>query len=151
VAPDAHSRGYNYSPPRRNSYHPYSYPSPQVSRGNRHHLVDPYTLDYPAPFKQFAEWFRHTYPGQTADDDATDKANSENDSSDPKPKMMKVRHEKYKKALAATQVNNAFADHTSSYSSKSHSSRFYLIITKSHRGSSSDTIPLRLTSTCVIG
>lgn len=88
LIPDAHSRGYGYSPPRRRA------------------PPDPHTFDYPASLKQYAEWFRYFYPQQAIEEDNADKAAEQEAGDGSKPRNgIKSKWEKYKKDFAATQVS----------------------------------------------
>jgi hypothetical protein len=56
--------------------------------------------------KQYAEWFRHTFPDQAAEEDAADKAAEQAAGDGSKPRNgLKTKWEKYKKEFAANQVS----------------------------------------------
>jgi hypothetical protein len=98
--PDAHSRAYGYSSPRRGLTAPFP-PS-------RRAPADPHTFDYPASLKQYAEWFRFYYPQQAIDEDNADKAAEHEAGDGSKPRNgIKSKWEKYKKDFAASQVSNS--------------------------------------------
>ncbi|EJD54073.1 hypothetical protein AURDEDRAFT_110707 [Auricularia subglabra TFB-10046 SS5] len=101
---DTHTRSRAYSPNRDRRY--------GMGNGRRREFADPYAMDSPASFKQFAEWFRHTYPTQTTEDDIADKIAA--DANEQKPKMMRVRYEKYKKEFHCRQVQTLFDYHRKS-------------------------------------
>ncbi|KAH7102977.1 hypothetical protein BKA62DRAFT_616893 [Auriculariales sp. MPI-PUGE-AT-0066] len=98
---DAHSRSRAYSPNRRFG------PSNGGGRGRQ--LPDPYQMDSPATFKQFAEWFRHTFPRETSEDDIADKIAADNNET--KPKGMRTRYERYKKEFHCRQVQTLYDYH----------------------------------------
>ncbi|THU77369.1 hypothetical protein K435DRAFT_974000 [Dendrothele bispora CBS 962.96] len=100
---DTHSRGYGYSPTRRG-----------LPPGRRQ-PPDPYTFDYPASLKQYADWFRYFFPQQAQEEDNADKAaeHEANDGSKPR-NGIKSRWEKYKKEFAASQLQTMFDHHKKS-------------------------------------
>ena len=68
--------------------------------------MDPHTLDFPASLKQYAEWFRYTYPQQASDEDIADKTAEQEAGDGSKPRNgIKARWEKYKKDFLAMQVS----------------------------------------------
>ncbi|GLB33267.1 putative protein with domain of unknown function (DUF3546) [Lyophyllum shimeji] len=105
---DAHSRGgYGYSSPRRGP--PAAFPP------SRRAPPDPHTFEYPASLKQYAEWFRYTYPQQAIEEDNADKAAEQEAGDGSKPRNgIKSRWEKYKKEFAAQQLQTMFDHHRKS-------------------------------------
>jgi hypothetical protein len=56
--------------------------------------------------KQYAEWFRYSYPTQATEEDQADKAAEHEAGDGSKPRNgIKSKWEKYKKEFAATQVS----------------------------------------------
>lgn len=108
LCPDTHSRhGYSTSPRRHNAPYPPSRRAPP----------DPHTFDYPASLKQFADWFRYTYPTQALEEDNADKAAEQEAGDGSKPRNgIKSKWEKYKKDFAAIQVSIIFLFHSGSLS-----------------------------------
>ncbi|CDO74626.1 hypothetical protein BN946_scf184325.g13 [Trametes cinnabarina] len=103
---DAHSRGYGYD---RGPYPPPPYAS------NRRGPPDPYTFDYPATLKQYAEWFRYYFPQQAMEEDNADKAAELEAGDGSKPRNgIRSRWEKYKKEFAAQQLQRMFEHHRKS-------------------------------------
>lgn len=102
---DAHSRGYGYgSPPRRGGGYP-----------GRRAPVDPWTLDYPATLKQYADWFRYFFPQEATEEDNADKAATQEAGDGSKPRNgIKSRWEKYKKEYAQKQLQTMFEHHRKS-------------------------------------
>ena len=94
---DPHSRhGYSTSPRRYAG----GYALP------RRAPPDPRTFEFPATLKQYAEWFRHTFPDQAVEEDAADKAAEQEAGDGSKPRNgIKTKWEKYKKEFAANQVS----------------------------------------------
>ncbi|ETW84534.1 hypothetical protein HETIRDRAFT_35037 [Heterobasidion irregulare TC 32-1] len=102
---DAHSRSYGGYSPRRGAY-----PQP-----GRRPPADPYTLDYPATLKVYAEWFRYYYPQQAIDEDNADKAAEQEAGDGSRPRNgIRTRWEKYKKDFAASQLQTMFDHHRKS-------------------------------------
>ncbi|KII96062.1 hypothetical protein PLICRDRAFT_694151 [Plicaturopsis crispa FD-325 SS-3] len=105
---DAHSRGYGYASPRRGQY-------PPSHQAARRPPQDPRALDYIVSLKQYAEWFRFSYPSQAAEEDAADKAAEQEAGDGSKPRNgIKSRWEKYKKDFAVGQLNMMFNHHRKS-------------------------------------
>lgn len=101
---DTHSRSHAYSPPGRGRYPPRGRAPP-----------DPHTFDYPASLKQFAEWFRYTYPQQAQEEDSADKAAEQAAGDGSKPRNgIKAKWEQYKKTFAASQLLVMFEHHKKS-------------------------------------
>ncbi|KAI0356500.1 hypothetical protein OH77DRAFT_1423431 [Trametes cingulata] len=104
---DAHSRGHGYD---RGPY-----PPPPPYGSNRRAPPDPYTFDYPATLKQYAEWFRYCFPQQAMEEDNADKAAEQEAGDGTKPRNgIRSRWEKYKKEFAAQQLQRMFEHHRKS-------------------------------------
>jgi len=59
--------------------------------------------------KQYAEWFRYSYPTQANEEDQADKAAEHEAGDGSKPRNgIKSKWEKYKKEFAAAQVSNLY-------------------------------------------
>ena len=95
-APDAHSRAHGYaSPPRRGGAYP-----PRAGRAP----PDPYAMEpNPATLRQFAEWFRCTYPAEAKREDDADRL-AEKEAGRKTRDGIRARWEKYKKQHGANQV-----------------------------------------------
>ncbi|KAH8829755.1 hypothetical protein DL96DRAFT_1590281 [Flagelloscypha sp. PMI_526] len=84
-------------------------------RGGRRAPADPYSLEYPASLKQFADWFRHTHPKDAQEEDSADKAAETEAGDGSRPRDgIRARWEKYKKEFAAKQLQSMFDHHRKS-------------------------------------
>ncbi|KAL1744623.1 hypothetical protein HDZ31DRAFT_38253 [Schizophyllum fasciatum] len=96
---DTHSRSYDYG---RRSY------------GGRRPM-DPRTADYPVSLRQYAEWFRYTYPDEAAEEDRLDKEAEVEAGDGSKPRNgLRTLWEKYKKEFAQNQLQIMFDHHKKS-------------------------------------
>lgn len=99
---DAHSRSYDYGS-RRGGY------------GRGRALQDPRTADYPVSLRQYAEWFRATYPEEAIEEDRKDKDAEIAAGDGSKPRNgLKTLWEKYKKEFAQNQLQIMFDHHQKS-------------------------------------
>ncbi|KAL5508542.1 hypothetical protein ACEPAH_6161 [Sanghuangporus vaninii] len=103
-------RGYGHPPPGSRRQH-----GPGYGTRSGRPPVDPYTLDYPASLKQFAEWFRWHYPKEANEEDQADKAAEQEAADGTKPRNgIRTRWEKYKKDFLAQQLQTLFDHHRKS-------------------------------------
>jgi hypothetical protein len=120
-------------------------------------------MGHPASLKQFAEWFRYTYPQQAAEEDEADKLAEQKAGDGSKPRNgLRSKWEKYKKEFASTQVRSSTSsnDHifsishlyinieTEKYVSCCSCKRCLTII-ENHHGSVKNMIPRRNLPSCV--
>ncbi|KAI5825500.1 hypothetical protein K523DRAFT_365639 [Schizophyllum commune Tattone D] len=97
---DTHSRSYDY---RRRGY------------GGGRRPMDPRTADYPVSLRQYAEWFRYTYPDDAAEEDRLDKEAEAEAGDGSKPRNgLRTLWEKYKKEFAQNQLQIMFDHHKKS-------------------------------------
>ncbi|GJJ07679.1 hypothetical protein Clacol_001884 [Clathrus columnatus] len=115
---DTHSRSHGYSSPRsRNGAHypPYQHHSPTMSRSsNRPPPMDPYLYQpQAANLRQYAEWFRATYPKEAKEEDEADRA-AEKEAGRKTRDGIRARWEKYKKKHLSMQLQTLFDHHKAS-------------------------------------